>query len=199
MLFPVRPQQVQCAYRQRQVAIFGSFAVVDVNRHSLRVDVSDLQVEAFFESQSQRVDRPHENRVVLLTSCFDELLYLFDGQDIGQLLLLGNLESFKDVPVARTRNAVEEFQRTVSDFQGAGCKLAFVDQVQQIVGDLLLSQLVRRQFEVAGQLSNFAKVAIVRPFGSAQQLQVAAHLLPQRYFRCIVSLVVFLVIANLSS
>ena len=52
--------------------------------------------------------------------------------------------------------------------------------MEQVVRDLLLGEQIRRPFVVARQFSDFTKVAIMRPLGPAQQLQILAHLLPKR-------------------
>ena len=55
---PVVSQQRQCRCGEWQKSIFGSLAAMDVNHHALGIDIADLQVESFFQPQSERVDGP---------------------------------------------------------------------------------------------------------------------------------------------
>ena len=156
MLFPVVSEHVQCAVGKRQVTIFGAFAAMNVDRHSLGVNVADLQVESFFEPQPKRIKRPQKGRVVPLLCCGDQLMHFLDRQDVGQRFLFGHFQLVKNVPLARTGLRVEEFQCTESDFERARCERAIINQVQNVVRDLLLRDLVRRPMVVTSQLANFS-------------------------------------------
>ena len=78
MLLPVISEHVQRAFGKRNVTIFGAFAAMDVDRHSLGVNIADLQVESFFKPQPQRVKRPQKSRVVLLPCGHDQLMDFVD-------------------------------------------------------------------------------------------------------------------------
>jgi hypothetical protein len=47
------PQGVQSIAGQRQVAVLGSLAAMDMDHHPPRVDVADLQVQSFFQPQAE--------------------------------------------------------------------------------------------------------------------------------------------------
>ena len=84
VLFPV-VSAVRCNVLSGSgnVTIFGAFAAMDVDRHSLGVDVADLQVESFFKPQPQRVERPQKSRVVMLPCGHDQLMDFVDRQHFG--------------------------------------------------------------------------------------------------------------------
>ena len=50
---PVLAQQLQRSFRQRDVTVFGAFAVADVNHHPGAVDVGDLQMGSFLQRRPQ--------------------------------------------------------------------------------------------------------------------------------------------------
>ena len=157
---------------------------MDVHGHSSRVNVTDLEIESFFQSQSQRVERPKQCGVVVAIRGSDQSMDFADRHHGRQSFLLWDFDLFQYVPIARASRTVEELQCTVSHFQRAGSELAIVDQMQQIVSHLLLAQLVRREVEVTRKFTNFPQVAIMRTLGSTKQLQVLTHFLPkvQRVF-----------------
>ena len=70
-----------------------------------------------------------------------------------------------------------KLQCTVSYLERARCKLAVVNQVQQILGNLLLAQLVWRGVEIVRQLSHFSQVTVLGLLGSTEKLQVTAQLM----------------------
>ena len=123
MLFPVVPQDLQGTFGQRQVSVFGSFATMDVNGHPLRINVTDLQIESFFQSQAKRVDAPQKSSIVQLPGGRNQLMDLSDRQHLGQRRLFGHFEFMEDIPVSWTGRGVKELQRTVGHFQRARSKL----------------------------------------------------------------------------
>ena len=112
--------------------------------------------------------------------CGDQLVNFADRHDRRQCFLLGHFDFLEHIPVAWAGGRVEKLQGAVSHFQRAWSEFSIIDQVQQIVGDLLLTELVWGEVEVAGQFANLTQVAIMGSFLPAEQLQVLAHPLPQR-------------------
>jgi len=58
MTGPVVSQKSNGRRRQWHVPVLGSLATMDMNPASLGVDVTDLQMQRFIESESQRIDGP---------------------------------------------------------------------------------------------------------------------------------------------
>ena len=129
MLPPVIPQDLQRTERQRQQSVFGSFATMDVEGHATGVNVADLQVEAFFQSQGQRIKRLQQRGIVMLGDGGDQLADFADGHHSRQRFLFGDFDLSEDVPVAWASSAVEEFKSDIGYFERSGGELAFIDQV----------------------------------------------------------------------
>ena len=55
---------------------------MNMNDHPLAVDVADLQVQTFLETQPERVDRPEVGLVVRSTHRVDEAPHFRDAQDV---------------------------------------------------------------------------------------------------------------------
>ena len=74
---------------------------------------------------------------------------------------------------------VEELDAAVRDTQRTGRELAIIDQIQQVVRHLLLSQLIGRRAVVARQIANLTQVTILSSLRHTSQLQVPKHPLTQ--------------------
>jgi hypothetical protein len=175
---PIYSEDFQGTLRQGKEAVFGSLAAMNVNHHPLGVQVADLQVEPFFESQPECVGGPKEGGIVMLVGGGDYLLNFANGQHVGQRFLFGHTQFLKDIPISGTSDAIEKLQGAVGDFERPGRKLTIVDKVKQIVTDLLLGELIGWRVVVAGEFANFTEVAVVGSLGHALQLKVLAHAFP---------------------
>ena len=56
MGFPLLTQQQQGALRQRDVAVLVTFAAADVQEHALRINVGNLEAQAFAQAQAAGID-----------------------------------------------------------------------------------------------------------------------------------------------
>ena len=117
---PVLTKHGQGPWRQRDVAVLGALATMNMDDHPFAVDVADLQIQAFLDPQPQRVDGPEEGLVVRRTHGVDEAPHLGDAQDIGQGLGPGDAELLEGQPVAGDGVSVEEDDAAGGDLQRAG-------------------------------------------------------------------------------
>ena len=53
---PIAAQQLKRRLRQRDVAILGALATVDMDHHARAIDIGDFEVESFVKSQAARID-----------------------------------------------------------------------------------------------------------------------------------------------
>ena len=54
---PVLAQQMESGLRQRDIAVLGALAAVDMDHHALTVDVGDFEMAAFVKTQAAGIDR----------------------------------------------------------------------------------------------------------------------------------------------
>ena len=121
---PVLAEHRQGAPGQRHVAVLGPLAAMHVHEHPLAVDVADLQVQPFLESQAERVDRPEVGPVVGRADGVDESSHLVDREHVGERLRPGDAEPLERRPVAGRGVGVEELDAAVGDLQRRGGELA---------------------------------------------------------------------------
>ena len=54
---PVLAQQLESGLRQRDIAVLGALAAVDMDHHALTVDIGDFEMAAFVKTQAAGIDR----------------------------------------------------------------------------------------------------------------------------------------------
>ena len=123
---PILAEHGQGPRRQRHVAVLGALATMDMDDHPRAVDVADLQIQTFLETQPQRVDGPEEGLVVWRAHGVDQAPHFGDAQDVGQALGPGDVEVLEGEPVARDGMGVEEDDAAGGDLQRAGRILSLV-------------------------------------------------------------------------
>jgi hypothetical protein len=65
---PVAAQEMESRLGQREVAILGALATVDMDHHALTVDVGDFEVQAFVKAQATGV---HGGQIDVVVEGFD--------------------------------------------------------------------------------------------------------------------------------
>ena len=108
MSAPVPPEHVQSRAWQRDVAILGAFAAMDMDHAASAIDITDLQVESFLHSQPQRIDGPEIDRHPLGVGRLDDLQHLLSRDDLWQRLNVLKLHLLEGLPVAFAGSGVEE-------------------------------------------------------------------------------------------
>ena len=103
-------QQLQRRAGDRDVAIFGPFAAMNMDQSAIRIDVTDLQVQSFAQSQSHRIDGPEVNRHALTRTSVNDLVNLLGRDDFRQGLGTFDFQLMQCVPVARTGDAKKELE-----------------------------------------------------------------------------------------
>ena len=133
MRHPVLAEHSQGLRRERHVAIFGALAAMNMDDHPRAVDVADLEIQTFLETQPQRVDGPEVGFVVRSTHGVDETTNFRDAQDIRQGLGSGKADVPESLPVARDGVGVEEDDAAGSDLQRTGKVLSLVLEVEPVL------------------------------------------------------------------
>ena len=88
-----------------------------VNHHALGIEITNLQVESFLQSQAQRIDGPEVSRVAMLRDGPDQPMHFVDGQHCGEGLLFGAAQILEHVPLAWFGDGIEELDAAVRDAQ----------------------------------------------------------------------------------
>jgi len=112
---------------------------MDMNKHPFGVDIGNLEMECFLESESERIDGGEEAQHGGLFDEFQKDLNFVDSENGRQLEFLLDLEFFESWPIARAGFRKEEFQGAVSDVDGAVAPLSLVLDVEEVIPQVILS------------------------------------------------------------
>ncbi len=112
---------------------------MDVNEHSLGVDIGDLQVQRFLETEPAGVDRRKESVVVEGSDMSQNPEDLGLAQNTGQPSLLLGPQNGKELPIGLKDELVVELDVGVADTQGFGRPLGKVATKKKVVLKLLFA------------------------------------------------------------
>ena len=119
MGFVVISESEQGRLGQRNQSIFRALTAVDVNQHSLGVDVANLEIEGFLEPEAQGVDDREEAQHGWL---FDELkkrVNLADRNHDRQLEFTTRSNESESCPGSRAGNREVLFETLLCDVDSA--------------------------------------------------------------------------------
>ena len=108
MCRPVPSEPVECGGRYGDIAVLGTLASVHVYQSTGGVNVTDLQVQSFFESQSHRVNRPDVNSDAFDFAGVNDLVYLQHRKDFRKCLGIGDFDLPQGRPVSLATVRIEE-------------------------------------------------------------------------------------------
>jgi len=105
---------------KRDVAVLRSLAAMDVNEHSLSVNVGDLQVQRFLQTEPAGVNCRKERIVVEGSDMSQDLEDYGLAQNTGQPSFLLGSQNGKELPIALKDKLIVELDARVADAQGFG-------------------------------------------------------------------------------
>ncbi len=143
------------------------------------INVTDLEMQGFVESESHRIDGPKEHEHPLCGGGRDETVYLVDGQHLGQGVDVLQFQHPEDFPVSFAGDGEEEFDTRECNAERSVSKSSLVFEMEEELANVGLGDLVGAALCEVGQLANGAEVSVLRAFGLASQLQVFGHALAQ--------------------
>jgi len=178
---PVLAQQMECGLGQRNVAVLGALAAVDMDHHAPAVDIGDFEMARFVKAQAAGI---HGGEKEVVREVFDlgqKASDLFDAQDGWQAVFVLGAQDGKNVPVARQHMDVEKTNAAVADAHRFGrpavdvftmeevlLELGFADQIGSLVIKLRehphragIGFLSRFSFPIELQGCNHALIPIV--------------------------------------
>ncbi len=114
---------------------------MDMDHHPLTVDIADLQVDRFTDSQTERVGDPDETLHAKRSASVDHLKDLSLGNHFGQCAGIVDLGLIKDFPFSRTGGAVEELDPREGDALGSRGDFLIDDLMQQVGSHVIFGDL----------------------------------------------------------
>jgi hypothetical protein len=90
---------------------------MDVHPASIGVDIANLEMESFLESQAEFVDSPEVGGPFQGRASVDDVMDLRSGEHDRELLIVLDADIAECWPVSRADLGVEEFQTAPSDAQ----------------------------------------------------------------------------------
>ena len=177
--FPGGTEQREGLGGQRDVAVFGALAAVDMDLEALAIDIGDLQEEGFLESEAQARDGGKGDLVMQGRGGAEEppdFLYTEDG---GKMVCGLRAQEGEGMPVALKDVLREEADATRTDAHGRGGEAIDIFPVQEVTLQLLCRDAVGGFVVALSQQADFADRGFLRPFTFATALKRRNHMLTQ--------------------
>ena len=115
---------------------FTAFTLADTDHHPLAVDIGDLQMHDFGDTQAGRIGRHQDGALFQAGNRLEETRDFLEAQDDGQLHGPFGQREILVTPVPPERDAVQEAQRAYGQLDTGWRELAFVGQVDNPGTDL---------------------------------------------------------------
>jgi len=106
---------------------------MDVNAHALAVDIINLKIQGFMQSEAACVNGGQICFVLRSVNRIKDCPDLFQAQHSGQSLFAFGMDEFKGVPVALEHIDKKEFYSAIANPQGSGGPFINVFAVQEVV------------------------------------------------------------------
>ena len=172
---PIAAEQEEGGLGERDVAIFGALAPVDMDHHASGVDIGDFQVETFVKSQAAGV---YGGEIGIVLKGFDsgqnasDFFHAEDGRKASFGL---RSEDSEDVPVALEDMLVEEAYPAIANTHGIRRPVISVFAVEEIVLELLLVNEIGRLAVELGEHAQGPCIGLLRAFPFAVELKGLDH------------------------
>jgi hypothetical protein len=122
---------------EHHVAVFATFAALDVNHHPLAINVATLQASQLGVPNTGGVEGHEDSSMKGCASRLDELCDLFLAENRGQAVCLLGIRSVGDAPRFLKRLNVEKPQGTQVGGHGTGRQLPFGEEVGLVLPNVL--------------------------------------------------------------
>jgi len=168
---PIASEQLEGGKGERDVAILGPLATVDMDHHAGGIDIGDFEMETFVESQAAGIDG---GKIGIILEGFD---LGKNGSDFftaenGRKASFGlGTEDSEDVPVSLEDVFEEEADAAIADAHGIGRPVIDVLSVEEIVLELLFGDQIGGFAVELGEHADGAGVGLLSPFPLAIELK----------------------------
>src|SRR3990172_115916 len=95
---PVSSQHLQAGRGERDVTIFSTFSLAQVNHFAFTIDIFDLQTHAFQQAQPAGINEGQADSIALTMHAVQNTPYFFYTQHDWQLVLFGRAQEVKGLP-----------------------------------------------------------------------------------------------------
>ena len=168
---PMTAQALQGRFRQRHEAVFGALAAVDMDHLALAIDVGDLQMLSFLQSQTAGVDGGEEGAVVRCADAAEDGAHLFEGQHGGQAPLALCADQIECMPIALQDMEEEEADTAIADPHGVGRPAIAVLAVEEVLLKLGLRDLIWGLVVELAEHAQCAHIGLLRALAETVELQ----------------------------
>src|SRR6266542_208673 len=131
MAQPVRAQQREGLLWQWDRAVLIAFARANVQLHTGTINLGNLELDTFQQSQATAVDNAQTGTVVWEVDLSQELPNLLHAQHHGQLLWQVRADEVAERPGAHQRVGVEELDGIEGDVDGIGREVFDIAQMRK--------------------------------------------------------------------
>lgn len=100
MGFPELPQDLQGFAGQRDIAVLGALAVVNMEEHAGTIHMHHPEVDAFLQPQTAGIDGGKAGTIAVQADQIENPAHLFDAEDDRQLLFPLGADELDRGPVA---------------------------------------------------------------------------------------------------
>jgi len=171
--FPLVAQQLQSALGQRNVTVLVAFARTDVQEHPLGINVADLQLEPFPQTQATGIDGDQTDALIQEGDARQHPARLGGREDDGQFELSIGANEFD---LGGPGTAESFLPEELDGAEGLGGSLAgdLLDRLEmdEVLAQLLRGDLIGRLAEELAELADTGAVGLFSAGTDGQELQV---------------------------
>jgi len=168
---PIAAEQMEGGLGERDVAILGAFATVDMDHHAGGINIGGFEVETFVKSEAAGIDG---GKIGVILEGFDlgKNRSDFFTAENGRKTSFGlGTEDAEDVPVTLEDVFVEEAYATIADAHGIGGPVSDVLPMEEIVLEFLLRDQIGGFGVELAEHADGAGVGLLSAFSFAIELK----------------------------
>jgi len=151
---PILAQQIQDGFGQGHITVFPPFSMADVQQEAIAVDVGDLQVQSFLQTQPTGIDGAQADPIMHPADTSQNTAYFAYTEHDRQFLLPGRAHKIEGLPFPTQGVLEEKLDPAQVDGAGTACSMFFVLEIQKVLPQFFFVDLVRGFVIVPGQLAN---------------------------------------------
>ena len=171
--FPLLSQEQQRALGQRDVAVLIAFAGADVQERALRIDIADLQAQAFAQAQAAGVNGDETDPMIQGGNSAEDAAHFGAGEHDGQFELGISPSQFQFVgPSAVEGLFPKEFDGADGLSAGLAGDLLVGLQVDAILAKLFGAEQLRRAAIKLAQLTDAGVIGLFSARADGQEFEV---------------------------